>query len=240
MADDQLDEMNLMDDPAPELASAMPPAPLPTPTPAGRAFPQLYRFFWGGLIVFVGALLPFGPAVMASLFGTDDSAGKSRAYAGMDADARKQLAESLGSGAATPAAPVLDATGPVFPSTQACQTFIGAVFLLFGLMLMGQMYTAIQERKVRLGGVLLMMLPCGWTWLKAVQLCADFDWFKASDLYLVSTFNRLGVELGTGFLLILGGSTYVVLNFLGALFGAATGGKKKPAPAPARSSSRRR
>ena len=236
MTDDQLEELETLETAqAEQVDEASAPAmmgPPPPPPPARKAFPQLFRFFWGGVIVFVGALLPFGPAVLESMYGGEVE--ETIVGNAMSEEDKRRLAENLGTDNPTIEAPAAVAeTG--WAARPAFHTFTGALFLLFGLILAGQMFGAIQDRRVALGGVLLMFFPAGWTWFKVVMITKELEWFSAGKLYLLGTYDKLALDLGSGFMIILFGSTYVVFNFLRALGGAMTGGGKKAAPPPSRS-----
>lgn len=211
---------------------ALPPPPPPPAPPQGGAqgFPQLYRFMWGGVIVLLGSLLPFGSAVVTSMYGKDAKPPVAVTNEQNRKDQLKDLANSLE--AELPAETDVKAEPEVLvrPAVNGYETFTGALFLLFGLMLIGQMRTAIAQRKVALGAVLLMFLPAGWAWFKLITITNGLEWFEWGSLYRVSAFEQLTLEVGSGFLLVLIGSTYVVLGFFRALAGAATGGKKTPPP----------
>lgn len=237
---DELEELTTEPQPDNRAPSAPPEVtgPLPTPTPSGKAFPQLYRFFWGGLLVFVGGMLPFGPHLVTPMLTPKDAPQATKRVGNeLDAEGRKKFAESFddpAAAAAVAAAAAAAERGPLLMAARpASSTFIGSLFLVFGLMLMGQMYNCIRERKIALGGVLLMFFPCAWTWLKLCTIGAKLDGFSWVNLYRLDAWEFLARDMGSGFLLILGGSTYVAINFLMAIFGAASGGKKDDAGAPA-------
>ena len=245
MVSDQLDEISETPDAGPdfgleEVSAASPPPPPPGST---RGFPQLHRFMWGGVIVLVGTLLPFGSAVVTSMYEVPEKQMAST-DSGQDRKAMlDDLAANLSREVPIDAQALAEPAGFSMPAVRGYETFTGAVFLILALMLIGQMRTAIQERKVALGAVLLMFLPAGWAWFKFITLTGKMEWFSFGDLYRVSAFEQLTLEVGSGFMLVLLGSTYVVFGFFRALFGAATGGKK-PATATAAAgrgrSSRRR
>lgn len=235
---DELEELNV--EPEGEASNPTPRAPappevtgpLPTPTPSGKAFPQLYRFFWGGLLVFVGGMLPFGPDLVTKVVAPKDEQVATKRLANQaDAAARKALAEGLGKDQPVSMDEDDGEVAMLLPARPANNTFVGALFMVFGLMLMGQMYNCIRERKIALGGVLLMLFPCAWTWLKLCTIGAEIEGFSWGNLWRLDAWEFLSTHMGSGFLLILGGSTYVVFNFLMAIFGAASGGKKDDAPA---------
>lgn len=245
MANDQNEEINEL--PAESLEELGQPGAAPPPPPAAggaRGFPQLHRFMWGGIIVLAGSLLPLGGAVVESMRGEQAAAPTTAADdKASRKDALKELANNLGgeAGKVQPAAAEAVESLMTPAPVPMYETFTGALFLIFSLMLIGQMRSAIAERRVALGAVLLMFFPAGWAWFKLVALCGDLAWFSAGDLYRLATWEQLTGVFGSGFMLVLLGSTYVVINFFRALFGAATGGKKPvPAAAPARSGRSRR
>ncbi|MFH0946458.1 MAG: hypothetical protein V2A76_14780, partial [Planctomycetota bacterium] len=190
------------------------------------------------VIVLLGSLLPFGSTVVTSMYDASTKPAVSVANEQSRKDKLKDLAGSLEKD--QPVQADVQPEAEVFsrPAVNGYETFTGALFLLFGLMLIGQMRTAIAERKVALGAVLLMFLPAGWAWFKLITITNGLEWFSWGDLYRVSAFERLTLEVGSGFLLVLIGSTYVVIGFFRALAGAAAGGKKS-APPTVRGRSRR-
>lgn len=224
---------------APDLPGAPPPGPPLPPRPPSKAFPQLFKFLWGGIIVAVGALLPFGSAIVSSMYGEPEELLEAQAGSGKSIeDIRAELAAKLGTGEVVEdAQAAMDAATAepefVLPGCSGYQTLTGAFFLLLGLLLILQMRTAIAERRVALGAVLLMLLPAGWSWYKFFDVATKVDGFSWGGLYKLAAWERLALEVGTGYLLILVGSTYVAYQFVKALLGAASGGKKDAVPAPA-------
>jgi len=190
--------------------------------------------------VFIGTLLPFGPAVVSSMMPAYDEED----VAALDADnpvVRKNLADGLGN--ADPAMLTDTAAASVgyeHAGRPGFETFLGALFLMFALLCIVQMWTAIRDRKVALGGVLLLFIPAGWAWFKLFTVTGDVEGFSWGNLVNFSHLEGLALHLGSGFLLVLLGGTFVVLNFVFAMFGAAKGGKPAAAPAAARGRTRRR
>jgi hypothetical protein len=201
-------------------------AAAPVPAAARKGFPQMYRFFWGAAIVFVGTLLPFGPAIVSSMVDEPEHAPK---VAGLEDPAvRKSIADSLGVEQPAEQAPAEPAAA-AYPlaGRPGYHTFLGALFLVFSLLCMGQMWAAIRDRKVALGAVLLMLIPTGWAWTKLFQArvtggIEDFSW---GGLVFVGKLEEFAQHVGSGFLLVLLGGTFLAISFLMAVFGAA----KKPA-----------
>lgn len=237
-------------EPMPELNPVT--EPLPTQVPAQetaapaatKAFPQLFKFLWGGVIVLVGTLLPFGPGVLKDLTGKQD-APKSSSLT--DPGDLKALSDGLGKPAAE-AAQEVAAVAPLGPSRAGTSTFVGAAFLVFAILLIAQMWNAIRDRRVAISSVLLMFFPCAWSWIKVIGAGGETPGFAWGEVYKVSALEQLTANVGSGTILILAGSTYVVLTFLRSFVNALTGGgKSSSAPAPAgdstgrsRASSRRR
>ncbi len=184
-------------------------APSMTAPPAAaprRAYPQLWKFLWGGVFVAVGAMLPFGPRVL---------------------DRMLRSAEAIER--------AVDAVPAARPGTQ---TLAGTVFLVFALLLIGQMWAAIRERRVALGAVFLMIVPCAWSWIAFVSAARAIAWPAASDFVAWNTFERVAAEFGTGFLLTWLGSTLVEITFIFSLVKVFT--SPSPAPASARASAARK
>ncbi len=230
MDKDQLEdvaEVVAMNQEIAEVAAAAPATENVLGPATSRGFPQLFKFRWGGIMIAIGALLPFGSAVVTDMFSEFIAATPEKG--GLTPE---ELARTLSVDMPEPAAAVVTAA-PTMPSAPGFETFTGAIFLLIGLLLVAQMQTAIAERKVKLTGVFLAFFPAGWCWMKLITVTGDLEWFSWSDMYLLTMWNRLALDIGAGFLVVLFGSTYVVYTFIKALFGAASGGKKEPVPVPA-------
>lgn len=217
---------------APSNAAAPPP---PAPAAGSSAgFKRLHKFLWGGVMIVIGSLLPFGSAVTSSMIGDVDKLA-AKGPDGQEAKRRlEEIAESLGTGElaaraaerAEAEAAAADDSSLRLPARRAYETFSGALFLLIGALLILQMREAIAERKVILGGVLLALFPCGWTWFKWFTVVPAIPGFSWGELYRLAAWERLSLDVGTGFLVVWIGSTYVTLQFLKALGAALTGGKK--------------
>ncbi|MFG0319637.1 MAG: hypothetical protein ACF8XB_20360 [Planctomycetota bacterium JB042] len=213
-------------------------APPPPPRPPSKAFPQLFKFMWGGIIVAVGSILPFGTAIVSSMYGDAEEMLAAQEGSGKSIkELRAELAAKLGTGEAVKDADAAMAAAQeepelVLPACPGYETFTGALFLLLGVLLFMQMRTAIAERRVALGAVLLMLLPAGWSWFKFFTVATKVDGFSWDfGLVKLAAWERLAADVGSGYMLVLIGSTYVAYQFLKALFGAAAGGKKDAAPA---------
>jgi len=219
-----------------EAPAGGPPGGAPVAQAPSKAYPQLYKFMWGGIIVVLGSLLPFGSTVVSTMYGDLEEIVEAAEPGKSRAEILKEMADKLGTGeVADEVAEQLSASNEepklVLPARGGYETFTGALFLLFGLMLVGQMRTSISERRVKLGAVLLMLFPCGWTWYKFIVATGEISGFSWGSLYKLTAWERLATDVGSGFLLVLIGSTYVVLQFVKALAGAAGGGKPAPTPA---------
>lgn len=218
-------------DPSPAATPAATAAPAAAATtagqsgaPSGQPYPQFMRFLAGGMIVLVGCLLPFGskltttmvpPATLESR-STAASAGKS---------AGQELAESMRSNTPIPAAAPVVERG--LPSMMGIETFTGALWLLFALALISSMRQCLRDNKIRLKSVMIMLIPCGWAWVKLFEVVPTIEGFDWGTVFKIRMLEHLAQNVGSGFLLVLLGSTYVSINFIMAIVGAFTSGGKK-------------
>jgi hypothetical protein len=160
----------------------------------GNVFKQLYWFFWGGVIAFVGTLLPY--------------------YSGE------------------------------LTLVTACTTFTGALFLIFSLLLLAAMAFSIYAKRLIMSPVFLMFIPAIVTWWTLVKRVGgapeSYSWYDF--FYDIDAINWLSNDAGSGLLLIMLGSTIVVLTFIVSIITAvAGGGKEKSAErSPAKGRGRRR
>jgi hypothetical protein len=210
-------------------------ATAPAPPAPRKGFPQMYRFFWGAAIVFVGTLLPFGPAIVSSMV---DEPRRAPQVAGLEDPAvRKAIADSLGTDSPAAAADPAEDVPAAYPlaGRPGYHTFLGALYMVFALLCMGQMWAAIRDRKVALGGVMLMLIPAGWAWTKLFQakVTGSIPEFSWGGLVSVGKLEEFAQHVGSGFLLVLFGGTFLVITFLMAVFGAAKKPAAQGAPAPA-------
>ncbi len=218
------------------------PPPLPAPQNGAKGFPQLVRFLWGGIIVLAGTILPFGGSVVATLYGKQPQAQESERQGPSKEDLMEGLRNAENAPAPAEAASTQAEPAPAAKAGVAhgYETFTGALFLLLALMLIGQMRTAIAARRVALGAVLLMFLPAGWAWYKLITVASSLEGFSYAYLWRVDALEQLTLHVGSGFILVLIGSSWVVLNFLITFVRALTGAGASPAPAAAAARGRAR
>lgn len=229
--------------PASSAATASPavaPAAASAPGPASQPYPQFMRFLTGGVIVLVGCLLPFGSKLTTTM--VPPSTLESKTSAAPAKSAGQELAESMKNN--TPiqtAAPVVERS---LPSMMGIETFTGALWLLLALALIASMRQCLRDNKIRLKSVMLMLIPCGWAWVKLFEVIPSVQGFEWGTIFKIRMLEHLGQNVGAGFMLVLIGSTYVAINFVMAIVGAFTSGGKKSegdsATAGTKSSARRR
>jgi hypothetical protein len=142
----------------------------------GAVFKQLWWLLWGGVIAFIGTLLPF--------------------YGG---EGRGLVA--------------------------AYETFPGALYLVFSVMLIFAMVFSIYARRLKMGAVFLMFPPAIHCWFVLIQQAGPATEGKPF-FPVMNLITALTDAVGSGLLLVLIGSTIATLIFLISLFSAITGGGK--------------
>ena len=105
-------------------------------------------------------------------------------------------------------------------------TFTGSLFLIFSLLLIVGMLFSIYAKRLIMSPVFLMFIPAiisWWTLVKRVGVAPEnFSWY--SFLYDIDAINWLANDAGSGLLLIMIGSTLVVLTFIISIATAVVGG----------------
>ncbi len=206
MSDDQLEEFDAPTLPAGSSAPApaAPPAYAYGPQPAD---PRLYRFFWCAMACLIGVCFPFTAS---------DPSWK---------------ADTLN--------PALNG-GPA-----GTTTFFGALIALGAALVAAQYWWCMNYRKVKLWPALVMLMIAVGSWAAVVpgfKAKLLFDWKDKDVAHAVSTvptgawtdvrfWNSAFTHIGSGWLLVLIGSTYFMVYFLFSFISALAGGGKKGGPA---------
>ncbi len=187
-------------------APAAAPPPMYAPSGPQPADPRLYRFFWCAMACVIGTIFPF-----------------TSAHPEWKADVFNRTL-----------------VGPA-----GTQTFYGALIGFAGVLIAAQYWWCMKFRRVKLWPLLVMLLIAIGSWAAVVPGFAaklTFDW-KDKDLLHPATsmpgaawtdvrfWNSAFTHIGPGWLLVMVGSTFFVISFIGAMLGS--GKKKAPAPAPA-------
>lgn len=236
---DQLEELDPTPASPPAPAAAPAAAPMPMVAAPSQPFPQFTRFLTGGVIVLVGCLLPFGSRLTTTMVPANTLTSKTAAVPAKTA--AQELADSMKNNTPIPAA-----AAPVehtLPAMMGIETFTGALWMLFALGLIASMRQCMRDNKIRLKSVMLMLIPAGWAWVKLFEVKATIPDFDIGAVYKIRMLEHLAQNIGSGFLLVLIGSTYVAINFIMAIVGAFTSGGKKTegdSMAGTKSSARRR
>lgn len=239
---DQLEELDPTPASTPVTAPAPAAAPAPVPMTAApsQPFPQFTRFLTGGVIVLVGCLLPFGSSLTTTM--VPPNTLHSKVAAVPTKTPAQELADSMKNNTPIPAA-----AAPVehkLPAMMGIETFTGALWMLFALGLIASMRQCMRDNKIRLKSVMLMLIPAGWAWVKLFEVKSTIPDFDIGAVYKIRMLEHLAQNIGSGFLLVLIGSSYVAINFIMAIVGAFTSGGKKAegdaATAGTKSSARRR
>ena len=177
-----------------------------------RPFPQFTWFLTGGVITALGCLLPFGPAVTGAL---------------VPESIRDQAVIDIQDGARG------DPAGGSFVDPQRSpalehgyESFAGAIILLIAIWLVAAMRASRRDNRIRLGAVIAMLLPCAWSWKTLIEVHSAIPGFEIGAAYRLGMLEHFARHVGSGFLLVALGSTYVALGFLRALAGAALAGKQ--------------
>ena len=105
-------------------------------------------------------------------------------------------------------------------------TFTGSLSLIFSLLLIVAMLFSIYAKRLIMSPVFLMFIPAiisWWTLVKRVGAAPEnYSWYNF--LYDIDAINWLANDAGSGLLLIMLGSTVVVLTFIISIATAVAGG----------------
>jgi hypothetical protein len=233
---DHLEEIDASNPPPAAPAPAAPATPSALAAAPTQPYPQFMRFMIGGVLVLIGCFLPFGSALTTTMVPKETLVSK--ADSGPPLSTGEEIAAAMKNNKPIEAKPV--AVPASLPTMQGIATFTGALWLLIALGLIHAMRQSFCDNKIRLKPVLLMLIPCGWAWVKLFEVKANIEGFDIAAIYKIRMLEHLAQSVGSGFLLVLIGSTYVSIQFILAIVGALTGGKKQEGGDPTASSARRR
>lgn len=162
----------------------------------GAALGELYRFFFCGVMVVVGALLPWGVEVDAPAPAETEQAAAESTDAAAD-------------GAAAAADAVAEVVGTHVPGYELVA---GAFALLLGLYLVYGACVGIYSGRQKILPIALMLIPAEASWKRFVEA-----WGSLGDAGFLDKLTEVFAVTGTGVMVTLLGSTVVVLQFLATI-----------------------
>ncbi|MHC4943643.1 MAG: hypothetical protein ACYTG7_11560 [Planctomycetota bacterium] len=114
----------------------------------------------------------------------------------------------------------------------ATQTFPGAIYMIFSIILLVAMGMSIYSKRLIMSPVFLLFIPAVHTWIGVIKAVGriedpDFAWYTV--FYKIDSIALLNNQVGSGYLIVLIGSTMVALTFILSIVTALSGGgKEKP------------
>lgn len=119
--------------------------------------------------------------------------------------------------------------GDLSPLVPATHTFAGALYLIFAIILLVAMGMSIYSKRLIMSPVFLMFIPAVHTWIAVIKQVGriedpDFSWYEL--FYKIDSINMLTDRVGSGFMIILIGSSIVALTFVFSIVSAMSGGGK--------------